>query len=247
MAGARYLVRFDDICPTMDWSIWDRIEPLLFDFNVKPIVAIVPNNKDEKLKVMDARLDFWERARYWQKNNWCIALHGYEHLYETNDSGLVGINRVSEFAGLSYDVQQRKLQAALRIFKDNNINPDAWVAPAHSFDQDTVRILIENGLNIISDGYFIRPIRYMNAIWLPQQMWKFRPMPMGIWTICYHSNSFSQYDLDLLENDLKRYQKLIISVHDLQLTACTSTRTTFDWLFNLLWLSAVKTKRRFHL
>jgi predicted deacetylase len=244
MVGARYLVRFDDVCPTMNWTIWDRIESLLFELNIKPIVAIVPNNKDEKLKVMDARLDFWEKVRYWQKNNWCIALHGYEHRYETEHCGLVGVNNVSEFAGLSYDVQKKKLQSALRIFADNHVNADAWVAPAHSFDEDTVRLLVENGLKIISDGYYVRPIRYMEAIWLPQQMWKFRPMPMGIWTICYHSNSFSEKDLERLENDLRRYQKLIISVQDLCLTSCSTSRTAFDWIFNLLWLSAVKAKRR---
>jgi predicted deacetylase len=245
MAGTRYLVRFDDVCPTMNWSVWDYIEQLLLELDIKPIIAIVPNNKDEKLDVMEARADFWDKARFWQSNKWCIALHGYEHRYETTDSGLVGVKNASEFAGLPYDIQKKKLQAALEIFEYNRVKADAWVAPSHSFDRTTVQLLVENGLNIISDGYYFRPVRYLNAIWIPQQMWRFRSMPMGVWTICYHLNSLSERDIIQIENDFRHYQKSITNIHDFHPADSSKPRTSLDCIFNKIWLSAVKLRRRF--
>ena len=38
----QYLLRFDDICPTMRWDIWAEIEPILIQRNLKPILAVVP-------------------------------------------------------------------------------------------------------------------------------------------------------------------------------------------------------------
>src|SRR4051794_18231999 len=47
----RYLLRFDDICPTMNWPIWDRVEQTLIDQDIQPIVAVIPNNQDPALNV----------------------------------------------------------------------------------------------------------------------------------------------------------------------------------------------------
>ena len=61
MFTSRYLVRFDDICPTMNWRIWAEIESCLRAHGVRPIVAIVPRNRDSKLVSDIARRDFWEQ------------------------------------------------------------------------------------------------------------------------------------------------------------------------------------------
>ena len=60
MTQARYLVRFDDICPTMDWDIWERVEEILLENKIKPILAVVPNNVDEHLIVTRQKDDFWK-------------------------------------------------------------------------------------------------------------------------------------------------------------------------------------------
>ena len=77
---ARYLVRFDDICPTMNWAAWSRIETVLDRHGVAPILAVVPDNRDPKLMVDNSRADFWARVRGWQTKGWTIALHGFQHL-----------------------------------------------------------------------------------------------------------------------------------------------------------------------
>ena len=49
--GARYLLRFDDLCPTMNWGMWDRIEELLVKASIRPIVAVIPDNRDPKMDI----------------------------------------------------------------------------------------------------------------------------------------------------------------------------------------------------
>lgn len=42
----RYIIRLDDASEIMNVSAWERIEELLDNYNIKPIVGIIPNNKD---------------------------------------------------------------------------------------------------------------------------------------------------------------------------------------------------------
>ena len=50
------------------------------------------------------------------------------------------------------DDQRSKIQSALDIFESHDIKPDAWVAPAHSFDRATLEVLNEKEIKIFSDG-----------------------------------------------------------------------------------------------
>ena len=86
---AKYLIRFDDFCPTMNWSVWSRIEAILLSEGIRPLVAIVPDNLDKKLEVGEENPRFWERARYWQELGWTIALHGYQHRYVNKNGGIL--------------------------------------------------------------------------------------------------------------------------------------------------------------
>ena len=97
---AKYLLRFDDICPTMNWQIWEQVDAVLKRENVMPILAVVPDNLDPKLHAAPARAEFWQRLRTYQQLGWAIGLHGYQHQYVNKSAGLVGIHAGSEFAGL---------------------------------------------------------------------------------------------------------------------------------------------------
>ena len=91
MKHATYLVRFDDICPTMDWESWDKVEKVLISEGIRPILAVVPDNRDENLIFGKENEHFWSKVRTWKKMGWSIAIHGYQHLYQTNDPGLLGL------------------------------------------------------------------------------------------------------------------------------------------------------------
>tara|TARA_B100000780_G_scaffold102373_1_gene71572 strand:+ start:28154 stop:28900 length:747 start_codon:yes stop_codon:yes gene_type:complete len=243
MKHATYLVRFDDICPTMDWESWDKVEKVLISEGIRPILAVVPDNRDENLIFGKENEHFWSKVRTWKKMGWSIAIHGYQHLYQTNDSGLLGLNKYSEFSGLSYEQQSKKLQKALKIFESHDVKPNLWVAPAHSFDKVTVRVLSDLGIEVISDGFFKRPVKYMNMIWIPQQLWKFRHFRSGIWTVCYHVNGMKKEELERICSDLNQYNESIISLDYVLKNTSINSFTILDNIFSKVWVRLIKLKR----
>jgi predicted deacetylase len=202
---SRYLLRFDDICPTMNWDVWRQVEAILLAFDVKPILAVVPDNQDEVLKVAEANPGFWDEVRAWQARGWTIGLHGYQHRYVTRDAGLMGIKASSEFSGLPREEQYSKLRSAIDIFEREHVVPDIWVAPAHSFDRTTLEVLSALRIRCLSDGFSLFP--YLDShgmMWIPQQLWRFRKFPLGLWTVCMHLNRWGQEDLERFRSDVRR-------------------------------------------
>lgn len=239
---ARYLVRFDDICPTMNWSLWASIEEVLHACGVQPILAVVPDNRDPKLQVEPPRPDFWGWVREKQTAGWSIALHGYQHLYETTDAGLLGINARSEFAGLPFERQREKLLRAVEVFHSHGIRLEAFVAPAHSFDQHTLLVLQELGITVISDGFFLYPRVHQGMLWVPQQMWQFRPAPLGVWTVCFHHNRLGARDLRRLIVDIQRFARFTTSLQDIVHTYRNRGSRPIDILFARLWRLVLRAK-----
>ena len=212
----RFILRLDDICPTMNWRIWRLLERDLCELNIKPLMAVIPDNRDRDLMVSAAGGDdFWNGVRSWQKRGWTIGLHGYQHRYLTNMAGMYGRAARSEFAGLPYEIQEIKLRNAIRIFREQQVSPEVWVAPAHSFDATTVSILSKLGVRIISDGYAIYPYQDAEGVtWIPQQFGKFRKLPFGVWTICCHFNSWTDAETDRFRRDLRKYRRHFTAVDD---------------------------------
>ena len=241
---AKYIVRFDDLCATMNWSVWERIERILSKNNIQPLLAVVPDNRDPKLMIEATRSDFWDRVRGWQAAGWSIGLHGFEHRYQTRCSGLVGINAYSEFAGLPYAEQHAKLKRALTIFERYGVRADAWVAPAHAFDMSTVNALKDLGVDVISDGFFARAVKRLGALWVPQQIWQFRPMPFGLWTVCYHHNHFSELEIRRFESDVESFASQIVSLDDVIRHHSIEECALVDVAFARTWLATLQIRRR---
>jgi predicted deacetylase len=208
--GPAYLLRFDDLCPTMNWRVWDNIEPVLVDLDIKPILAVVPDNQDPKLRVGPPADDFWERVRQWQGRNWAIALHGYQHRYVNRNAGLLRFPKKSEFAGLPRPEQEFKLRTGLAKFAQEGVRADAWIAPCHSFDKTTLQLLSELGISIISDGFSRLPFQSKGGLtWVPQQLWSFQPRKQGVWTICIHFNQWTKDSCDRFKQEATRFRPWI--------------------------------------
>jgi len=216
VSNTRYLVRFDDICPTMNWEVWSKVESALMERNIQPIMAVVADNQDPALQVHPPVESFWDRVLYWQSMGWSIGMHGYQHRYVSSFPGMLTARRKSEFAGLPAVEQQEKLQRATDIFRSHGIAPMIWIAPGHSFDASTVSLLPEFGVNIISDGHFRFPFVCPNKIcWIPQQLSYFRSAPSGVWTVCHHINAWKQKTISEFMRDLDRYRPEIASVQEI--------------------------------
>lgn len=243
-AGPKYLIRFDDVCPTMNWSIWHKLEEMLYAFKVKPILAVIPDNKDEKLMVAAANHRFWETVRQWQADGWTIGLHGYQHVHLTSDSGVLKMARWSEFSGLSRSAQHTRLQSALEICKHNAVVPGIWVAPAHSFDGETLSCLYDLGIRCLSDGFAVYPHQDASGmLWIPQQLWRFRKMPLGVWTVCLHINRWTPEDVSRFYSDLEKFAPFITDVSTVVETYRKRERTAADVFFSGTCRLAVKGRR----
>jgi len=214
MTDDRYLLRFDDICPTMNWAVWDQIEAHLVMHGVKPILAVIPDNQDPKLMQDPPRADFWDRVRTWQTRGWAIALHGYQHLYVNKNPGILRLTNQSEFAGIDIEEQREKLTNGLAVFRQQGVRADAWVAPSHSFDRATVAVLAELQMPVISDGLWAWPHADPNRIvWIPQQLWGFQSKPAGIWTICNHHAHWDTADVEEFGRNLAAFAPRMTDLH----------------------------------
>jgi hypothetical protein len=63
IARATYLLRFDDLCPTMSKERFDRFMNIVKRHRIRPILAVVPDNQDPELNVNDPDPAFWNRMR----------------------------------------------------------------------------------------------------------------------------------------------------------------------------------------
>lgn len=201
---ARYLLRLDDACHTMDRSRWAAMEGLLDRLGIKPIVAVVPDNRDPDLQVENPDPEFWDVVRRWQGKGWAIAMHGYQHVLHQTDARLIlPFYGRGEFAGIPYQQQAAKIRASWDIFTSNGIEPAVWVAPAHCFDRDTLRaIRAETPIRIVSDGIARDQFFEDGFHWIPQQLWRLSNKRSGVWTVCLHPGTISDAGVDELERHL---------------------------------------------
>ena len=69
MTEAKYLLRFDDICPTMKWTVWNQVEQILDEYDIKPIIAVIPDNTDPSLVIEPSPEDYWDTIKRCKKKD----------------------------------------------------------------------------------------------------------------------------------------------------------------------------------
>jgi predicted deacetylase len=192
----------------MNWNqFWKYIE-LFKKYGVKPLLGIVPDNQDPELSVQPRNQNFWQIMRdLYAEGAVEFAQHGYHHLLDVGKEGILngifGFQPKSEFAGLSYDEQYNKINAGKKILNNEGIYTDVWMAPAHSFDTTTLKVLVDLGFKAITDGIALYPYKINGIIFVPQQLWRPRYFPFGIFTICLHINYLDDHFYHIVESHLK--------------------------------------------
>ena len=204
-----YLIRLDDACEYMDVEKWDRMESLLDKYRISPIVAIIPYCQDPMLTGMYRRDNsFWAKAKKWQDKGWQIGLHGFNHVYEDIvQKGVNPVNPFSEFVGVDYDTQAEKIRMGVSIFASHGLEAKCFVAPAHTFDENTIKALFDaSRIRIISDT-IANDVYYQKGIWfIPQQCGAFKRIPCKLITGCYHPNTMNEIDFAKLESFLSKHK-----------------------------------------
>jgi predicted deacetylase len=203
--SAKYIIRLDDASEYMNHKKWDPYFRLFDKYNIKPIIGVIPFNKDPKMQNSFPDNHFWDRVRTWEKKGYCIAMHGFNHLYESSNGGLLNTNLYSEFAGLPINQQRDKLLKAQEIFNSNSLQPKIFFAPGHTFDKNTIQSLKDVTLiNIISDGHALKAFKEFGINWIPQQLWSPQKKLFGLWTICVHPETCTEDYYLKLEDFISR-------------------------------------------
>jgi predicted deacetylase len=212
-----YLVRLDDASEYLEQKKWDQIEIILDRYAIKPIVGVIPNNRDPKLVSMrETDHLFWEKVVKWQKKGWTIAMHGFDHVYITKEGGINPVNNKSEFAGVSLEMQIQKINSAWKIFESHNIEPKIFFAPSHTYDLNTlIALKSETPIRIISDSVANDSYCENGFYFIPQQIGHARKLPFRIVTFCLHPNIMSEEDFEKMERFFKKNKKAIGKVGDI--------------------------------
>ena len=209
------LLRLDDITPTMNWDNFTYVQRMCNELNIKPIIGVVPDNQDAKLDFDPVREDFWEVVRRCQEDGWTIAQHGYRHLYEkTGSKGLLRVDHDSEFAGISLEEQLNRIKKGQAILLEKGIKATMFMAPAHSYDKNTLKALKKCGFESVTDGYTENPYQYMGLRFIPCKLDKPKK-PKLVDTICLHINGMQIKELESIRKFIKKHRDWFVSVNDI--------------------------------
>ena len=209
-----FLIRLDDIAENMNWDLMEQATNLFDKFEIKPVLGIIPNNKDpELLSYPKKNINFWKQVRAWKNKGWEIAMHGNNHVYDKfcSKSDYLGLGGNSEFCSHTYENQLEKIKYGLDKFNNENIKIKTFFAPNHTFDDNTLLALKNCGITEIVDGYGLMPYEENGIKFIPQLFYKMFALPFGIQTFQIHLNYFKQDDFDKLKKFIELNSKKMIT------------------------------------
>lgn len=244
---AKYIIRLDDACPTMNHVNWNRMERLLDKYGIKPIVGIIPDNKDKDFS-WEIDEEFWIKALNWQKKEWTIAQHGLHHVlhkYEKiKEHYQLSHSTNTEFTGVSLQEQMNMLQKGNEMLKEHGIYPCCFFAPAHTYDINTVEALKEiEEIKFISDGYALRIFKKNGMNFLPSICDGPFKMPFGLFTYVFHPSAMKEKDFVRMENFLENNQKNVISADVINWEKVKSQGLVGKGLeYGIFWVRAIRKK-----
>jgi len=220
LSPAQYLLRIDDLCPTVSAQRWQQFQSLIEEFRLHPILAVVPDNQDPELQVSPPDPAFWDCMRALEAAGAAIGLHGYQHLCASRGRSLVDLHRTSEFAGVPAQTQRAWIGEGIRILRGHGLDPNIWVAPRHGFDRNTLAALREEGILLLSDGFSRVPFLRCGLTWIPQQLWAPVEKERGLWTVCVHPNTAGYAEIAALLG--------FLDVHAAQFTSLDRVLSRFE-------------------
>lgn len=226
-------VRMDDITPDMNWNNFNFFLSLFEQTGISPLLGIVPDNRDKSLVCtaevrrqelprnsceVDHQVNFfYSTVKSLENKGFVLAMHGFRHVYTTKCGGIFPLNRQSEFAGVPYDKQREMLENGREKLKQNGIDTDIFMAPAHSYDQNTLRALKEAGFTRMTDGFGKMPYIYRGLTFYPISFMLSRSLRQkdGVTTLVIHANTVTEADKERYARIFKEYGKNMISYSEL--------------------------------
>jgi len=207
-------VRMDDITPDMDWENFYFFQNLFEETGITPLLGVIPENRDENLKCGTPHRDFYKLMAELREKGYCFAMHGCYHLYTTKCGGLFPLNRFSEFAGVPYEKQKKMLAFGRQKLEEYGIETDIFMAPAHSYDQNTLKALKELGFTKITDGFGKRPYKDRGITFYPisfRLSGALKRRKKGMTTMVIHANTITETDKERYSRIFRQHGEDMIS------------------------------------
>ena len=203
----------DDITPDMNWENFEFFRKLFRDTGITPLLGIVPDNRDPKLSCGAEREDFYEVMRGLKEEGYCFAMHGLRHIYTTKSGGIFPLNNYSEFAKVPYNKQKEMLILGREKLKKQGIDTDIFMAPAHSYDKNTIRALKETGFTKITDGFGKTPYIDRGITFYPISLQLSRSLKQrdGATTLVLHANTVTEAEKERYARIFREYGENMIS------------------------------------
>ena len=211
----------------MDWVRFKDIKCFLDAYSIKSILGVIPDSKDKSLDVSSEFDGFFEYLLDCKSKGDTIAQHGLNHIYDSKSQGIYGVKKASEFAGHTYVEQYKRLEKGKNILQKYDLWQPYFMAPSHSFDLITLKVLKELNFKYITDGLSLYPYDYMGITLIPQFYSK--PLPKlfpGLSQLCIHINTISNAEIFKLKEFVKSNNKSFINIEEALLLKA-NTRLAF--------------------
>ena len=212
MSGqATYLFRIDDVCDQMAAArMYFRLMEVFARHRVMPLVAVIPCNLDRSLSNPEIRFRLEDLAPAIASGSLAVGLHGCHHRYEPSRDCIWRLNDQSEFAGVSEQLQRLRIHLGLaELWRRLHVRPEFFVAPSHSYDYTTLRVLAEEAM-AVSDGIAMYAFRLKNVPHIPAQLWSPKPHGEGLWTITIHPQEVDALFLTELDAFLDEHRDQVL-------------------------------------
>ena len=209
-----FLLRLDDIAENMKWEYMEEIEAIFDKHNIKPVLGVIPNNKDpELLSYPKKEKNFWDQVRLWKNKGWEIGMHGTNHVYDKfcSKNDYLGFGGNSEFCDKPFNIQLQKIEQGLNKFTEEKISVRTFFAPNHTFDKNTLLALNKCGIKNIIDGYGLMPYEENKMNFIPQLFYKTITLPFGIQSFQIHLNYFNEENFNDFKSFVIKNSKKIIT------------------------------------
>ncbi len=195
---AKFIIRVDDVCPTMGWDRFNELSETLLDAGAPCLIGVIPDCRDPALHRSPAKSDFWDVIRGLKASGWTIAQHGYTHVYDCLSLDRLGLMRKSEFAGHNLETQASRLASGASLLADEGVASDVFMAPSHAFDDTTMLALRQTGFRFVTDGAALWPYEEQGLTFVPQLFSYPRHFGIGVYTICYHLDTVDEFNFQEL-------------------------------------------------
>lgn len=207
----------------MDWAKFLRFKELCSLYQVQPLIGIVPLNKDENLHIVEPKdspvKDFWAYIKELEHEGWRVAQHGVTHVYTTKKMGCFPLNRLSEFAGIKYEQQYEALRQGKAVLAKHGVETDIFMAPAHSFDRNTIKALKKLGFCRLTDGFGDCPYTRWGMTFYPishsQGSVLKKKGKKGCTTFVVHTNTMNNKDFARYERLFSEYRDRLVPYSEL--------------------------------